>query len=104
MFGCFLDCSNKTISLFNIKTYLYMKNYVHIDKGIEDLALASTLYYLGFSIIRIEEKGNPKVSFIFEKSNELEDTIGRYWDGLLLVDPKLFWGTVRELKSRVKGH
>jgi len=82
--------------------------YLYTDKQTEvaDLALASALQYLGFTIVALNRnpKEHPKVSFIFEKSNELEDTIGRYWDGLLLVDPKLFWGTVRELKSRVKGH
>lgn len=87
-----------------------MKNHTHLstDKYTEvnDLNLSSTLQYLGFSIVTInrDPKEHPKVGFVFEKTKELEDAISRYWQGLLLVEPKSYWNIARELKSRVRSN
>ena len=89
--------------LKNMKSdYKYPYNNNQI--AVTDLALASSIQYLEFPIIAInrDPKQFPKASFIFEKSDELNDAIYRYWEGLLLVEPKSFWNTARELKSRIR--
>ena len=82
--------------------YLYNDNYTEVS----DLALASAIQYLGFPIIALnrDPKERPKVSFVFEKSDELNNVIHRYWEGLLLIEPKAFWNTARELKSRIRAN
>ena len=82
--------------------YTYLPNNNHIE--VSDLALASSIQYLGFPVIAInrDPKEHPKVSFVFEKSDELNNTIYRYWEGLLLVDPKTYWNIARELKGRIR--
>lgn len=80
--------------------------YIYNDKHTEvsDISLASCLQYLNFKIIAVnrDPKTHPKVSFVFEKSDELNNAIHRYWEGLLLIEPKAFWNIARELKSRVR--
>ena len=83
-------------------TYLHTNRYIEVA----DLGLASTLQYLGFSIVAINKdpKEYPKANFVFEKTEELDNAISRYWQGLLLVEPKVYWNTTRELKSRIRGN
>lgn len=80
--------------------------YLHDGKYLEisDLALASSVQYLGFPVIAInrDPKEHPKVTFIFEKSDELNNAVYRFWEGLLLVEPKTYWNVTRELKSRIR--
>jgi hypothetical protein len=82
--------------------YKYLQTNQHIE--VSDLALASSIQYLGFPVIAInrDPKEHPKVSFVFEKSDELNSAIYRFWEGLLLVEPKAYWNTARELKSRIR--
>ncbi len=80
--------------------------YINTNKHTElaDIALVSAIQYLGFPVVTInrDPKEHPKVSFIFEKSDELNNAIYRYWEGLLLVEPKAYWNIARELKSRIR--
>lgn len=80
--------------------YLYNNNYTEVS----DLALASTIQYLGFPVFALNKdpKESPKVSFIFEKSTKLDDSINKYWQGLTTVEPRAFSNIVRELKTRIK--
>lgn len=82
--------------------YKYLPTNQHIE--VSDLALASSIQYLGFPVIAInrDPKEHPKVTFLFEKSDELSSVIYRFWEGLLLVEPKAYWNTTRELKSRTR--
>ncbi len=84
--------------------YTTLNTSRHLE--ISDLALASTLQYLDFAVVAINKdpKDHPKVTFIFEKTEELSNAIYRYWEGLLLVEPKFFWNIARELKSRIRTH
>lgn len=81
-------------------------SYLHTDNHLEvsDLGLVSALQYLGFTVVAInrDPKEHPKVAFVFAKSKELESAVSRYWEGLLLVEPKLYWNIARELKSRIR--
>lgn len=82
----------------------YIYNDIHIE--LSDISLVSSLQYLNFPIVAIsrDPKEYPKVSFIFEKSDELNNAIHRYWEGLLLVEPKAYWNIARELKSRIRAN
>ena len=82
--------------------YKYLQTNQHVE--VSDLALASSIQYLGFPVIAInrDPKEHPKVTFVFEKSDELSNVIYRFWEGLLLVEPKAYWNISRELKSRIR--
>ncbi len=82
--------------------YKILNTNKHIE--ISDLALASALQYLNFTVIAINKdpKEHPKVTFVFEKTDELNNAVYRYWEGLLLVEPKSYWNTARELKGRIR--
>lgn len=75
----------------------------HIE--IADLSLVSALAgCLGFPILEIKADLTefPKVKFVFERSKKLEETITKFWNGSLVVEPKKYWGAIRELKSRIR--
>lgn len=82
--------------------YKYIYNNKHLE--VSDLALASSIQYLGFPLVAInrDPKVHPKVNFIFEKSDDLNSAIHRYWEGLLTVEPRAYWNIARELKSRIR--
>ena len=95
--------------LFNCTQITMKPNYTYLqtDKYTEvgDLSLASVIQYLGFPVVATnrDPKEHPKVTFVFTKSPELDNAISRYWEGLLLVEPKLYWNIARELKTRIKS-
>ncbi len=85
-------------------------NFKHLnsEEYIEtsDLSLVSALGgCLGFSILEIKADPNeyPKVKFVFERSKKLEETITKFWNGSLLVEPKSYWSAIREIKSRIRS-
>jgi hypothetical protein len=80
------------------------KKYINNQIEVSDLALASSLQHLGFPVTSIsrDPREHPKVSFVFESSDELNNVIQKYWQGHLNVEPKSFWSISRELKSRTR--
>lgn len=70
-----------------------------------DMSLVSCLVVLGFPVIAFnrDPKEFPKVGMVFKKTKKLEQTVQDYWNGNLLVEPKAFWNTSRELKSRIRS-
>jgi len=70
---------------------------------ITDLALASAMQSLGFTIVALERdpKDYPKVGFVFKRCKKFNDAVNLFWSGSLLVDPKGFWDISRGLKSRI---
>ena len=66
-----------------------------------DFPLATTLYYLGFSLEGLENVGPAKVSFNFKRTPDLDETIAGYWRKELKVEPAGFLMVQRELKSRI---
>ncbi len=81
--------------------YLKVENQTELT----DISLASCLVVLGFPIIAFnrDPKDFPKVGMVFKKTKELEQMVQNYWNGTLLVEPKTFWNTSRELKSRIRS-
>ena len=70
-----------------------------------EFPLAVTLLNLGFPIQKLETDATTpsRTIFVFKYSQELEATIDAYWNDGLLIEPKAFFGTTRELKSRMKS-
>lgn len=66
-----------------------------------DFALVTTLLCLGFTLDCLDRTNTPKVTFIFKRSKELEDTIQAFWNSQLKVNPKAFFNTQKELKARM---
>lgn len=69
---------------------------------LQELSLAATLLALNFvpSIQKINDK---KYTFSFENTPELQKAIDSYWKNQMVLNPKLYWNCVRELKARMYG-
>lgn len=65
-----------------------------------DLSLASALLFFGFKLESLE-RSNPKASFIFQRTEYLDETIQGFWAGELKVEPKAFFNCIKEIKSRL---
>lgn len=66
----------------------------------QDLCLASTLVTNDFQIAEIYLNGRKGI-FCFEQGQELSNTINDYWEGRVVVEPKKFFHTIRNIKNRL---
>jgi hypothetical protein len=66
-----------------------------------DLSLSCTLLCFNFTLAGLEASDNRKVGFVFAESDELQDTIKRYWDNQLAVNPREYFNVLKDLKSRI---
>lgn len=76
------------------------------DEGVitfSEFPLAVTLLCLGYSLTSFyKDPKNPgRFEFLFNKT-ETKQAIEDYWAGKLKVEPKQYWNTSRELKSRIR--
>lgn len=71
---------------------------------LSDIGLVACAVINGFEIesTNRDPKYAPKVSFLMKKTKKLEEQIKRYFNGELVVEPKLFQATIRDIKSRTK--
>ena len=74
-----------------------------------DLTMASTLITLKFFMVNIDyqhegERPFPVAYFNFKDTPELHDTINKYRQGQLGVEPRTFANNVRELKAEITNH
>ena len=65
-----------------------------------DLALAATLS-LWVTLENIDRTNPRRAVFEFPQSDELDRLIELYWRGQLEVEPQLYFGQLRSLKSRL---
>lgn len=65
-----------------------------------DLALAVTLS-LYCSITSIEKQNPRKAQFIFDRNQELDNLLDRYWKKELLVEPRTYFDELKALKARL---
>jgi len=68
-----------------------------------DMGLATTLQYLGYFIVRMEndkEKISKKF-FVFENSEQLQKHIDDYWRNNITVEPIKFFSILKEIKNRI---
>jgi|GEM_PF-3941086 len=72
---------------------------------LSDFNLCCTLVFLGFPVLTTyKDKYDPeRISFVFHKTNELTESMQKFWNGLLAVEPKRYWSITREMKARVKS-
>jgi len=73
---------------------------------VRDLYLAATLVSLKFYISRVDfqiegDKPQPVGYFMFENTPKLQEAVQRYWQGLLVVEPREFVTNMRSLKAQV---
>lgn len=74
-----------------------------------DLTLAATLVSLGFALQQIDyqiegDKPNPIGYFLFENSDELQETLRQFWSGQVTVEPKEFINNMKGLKSQIHSY
>lgn len=65
-----------------------------------DLSLAAALC-LDFSLISVEFTSPKQAAFHFRKSDNLTETVGRYWTHQLRVDPMAYFFQLKQIKSRL---
>ena len=70
---------------------------------VTDLTLVVTLLISGFSLKSMDSSNPSRVIFEFENSADLEKTIDKFWKGEIVVEPKKFNYTLRELKDRIRN-
>ncbi|EKD63734.1 MAG: hypothetical protein ACD_51C00219G0001, partial [uncultured bacterium] len=68
------------------------------------LPLIATLQYHDFPILSIHRKSPQHAYFEYEDTTELREISKRYWNGELLVEPKMFFAVIKEVKSRIYEH
>lgn len=66
-----------------------------------DLALSCTLLCFNFTLAGLDTSDRRKVGFVFIESEELQNTIDRYWNNQLAVNPRDFFNNLKDLKSRI---
>ncbi len=65
----------------------------------DNLILASVLKSEGFQIVGINKK-NPRHSYFeFLKDDELVEVVKQFWSDTLLISPKRFASSMKELKT-----
>lgn len=65
-----------------------------------DLALAATLHCLGFPLLKVT-KDRPRADFLFDQNAQLIETVTKYWAGKLVVEPKNYFQTIKDIKTRL---
>lgn len=78
-----------------------MKN--NLDENLfktSDLALATTIS-LSFPIVATDRTTPPRVSFVFQRTPDLETLMERYWRWEIAVEPQAFFNQMKSLKARI---
>lgn len=66
-----------------------------------DIQLSSTLSTLGYKIKDIDRTDKKRQQFIFENTEELKETVKKYWNKELTTEPQKLFGELKYLKSRI---
>lgn len=66
------------------------------------LNLAATLLSLGHDILGINDTRPQQSMFLFEHSEKVSRDIDRFWEGGVLVEPKVLFYNRHELVTRLK--
>lgn len=78
-----------------------------LEKGLfttNDLALSSALLALNFTICDLDFTDPRKATFVFVEDQDLREAIQDYWNNKLLVNPRTYFNTLKDLKSRIYTH
>lgn len=66
-----------------------------------DLGLSTALISLGFELWGLDKENRKKVLFIFEQTDELLDTVNRYWADKLEINARTLFDNQKMLKNRI---
>lgn len=69
-----------------------------------DLALCGTLVCLGFAIEKVERVSINRAVFLFQDTEELQETVNKFWRNELRIDPLRYFGEIKLLKARIFEH
>lgn len=64
-----------------------------------DIGLAAALIYSGVTLR--DTLGNPRVSFVFDDTPEIQDMVEKYFNRELMVDAQTYMFTLKSLKARL---
>ena len=78
-----------------------MNNEDKLQFRTSDLALASALTAVGFSLNNILKSSSGRASFIFLWTKELQEVIDIYWSDSMTVNPKVYFDSLKHLKTRL---
>jgi len=65
-----------------------------------ELPLAALLLYKGYKLT-IVDKHNPRSVFIFEQSEQLDQSVQEFWANEARVEPLAFFNSIKAIKSRI---
>lgn len=66
-----------------------------------DLALCCALLCFGFTLEGLETSDRRKTGFVFDENEKLREAIKQYWNNRMAVNPKDYFNTLKDLKSRI---
>jgi hypothetical protein len=79
-----------------------MSQYAQIQLyRVTDLGLASTLSALNYDVVTIEEESHNRRAFMFADTEDLQDSIQKYWKGELRIEPQKLLSSFRTIKARI---
>jgi hypothetical protein len=64
-----------------------------------DFGLATALLTNGFELAGVDKENPRRVYFMFENSNEVQETITNYWNGTLLQPTNKVMDSIKHLKA-----
>ncbi len=68
-----------------------------------DLALASVLVEKNYELLELERNYGNRVSFVFERTPEIEGVLADYWGNRITVNPRIYFDAIKHLKTRIYG-
>ncbi len=68
-----------------------------------DIGLVVSLLAFGFAVDHLDSSTPARIIFFFRQGDDLAETLKKYWEGKLLVEPKTYWNTLREIKGRIRN-
>lgn len=73
----------------------------HENYKTTDLGLSATLTVVGFPVLDIDKTNPRRVVFLFEASDELDDSVKKYWSGELKVSANSLLDGIKYLKALI---
>lgn len=66
-----------------------------------ELSLVCALIAWDFPIVSVDKTSSKRVTFSFEQTPDLEQSIEDFWNDARMVLPKKYFNAMREAKSRI---
>lgn len=66
-----------------------------------DLALACALLTSGLIMLDLDTSESLKAGFVFHDDGALRERIKKYWNDQLVVNPRMYFNMLKDLKSRI---